>query len=74
MDSDRSEGEEQRENFAKKGGEALNLDNDNFNDSEDVDEEEDDPQEMMKAQQNNKLGSGDKPGGQKEVKGEKLDN
>ena len=43
MDSDRSEGEEQRQHFAKKGGEALNLDNENFNDSEDVDEEEDDP-------------------------------
>lgn len=41
---------EERDHFAKAGGEALDLDAQNFNDSEDVDEEEDDPQEMMKAQ------------------------
>ena len=36
-----SDGEEQ--NFAKQGGEALNLDdNEGFNDSEDVDDVEDD--------------------------------
>ena len=48
MESDHSEGDEEREQFAKQGGEALALDGD-FNDSEYVDEEEDDPQEMMKA-------------------------
>ena len=36
--------EEDPQNFANKGGEALNLDdNDAFNDSEDVDDVEDDP-------------------------------
>jgi len=49
MDSDQSAGDEQRDHFEKKGGEVLNLDNEGFNDSEDVDEEEDDPQEMMNA-------------------------
>ena len=38
-----SDGEDPQ-NFANKGGEALNLDdNDAFNDSEDVDDVEDDP-------------------------------
>jgi hypothetical protein len=63
MDSDQSAGDEQRQQFAKQGGEALDLDNDGFNDSEDVDEEEDDPQEIMKAQQNNKKNEADKPAG-----------
>jgi|TARA_B100000787_G_C15970365_1_gene197025 hypothetical protein len=68
MDSD---AEDQQE-FAKQGGDALNLDDDPnaFNDSEDADdiEDEDDiPQ---------KKGSGAKVGGvpPKEVKGEKLEN
>lgn len=51
---------EQREQFAKQGGEALNLDGD-FNDSEEVDEEdEDDPQEMMKPSSKKDGGSNDK--------------
>ena len=52
--------------FTKQGGEALNLDggNDNFNDSEDVDDAEDDDQPQQKA-------SGSKG---KEVKGKELEN
>ena len=61
-------------NFAKQGGEALNLDdNDGFNDSEDVDDVEDDEDNDA----GKKQPSGAKPGGpgkQKEVKGEKLEN
>ena len=42
MDSDQSDDNEQEQDqFAKQGGEALDLDGD-FQDSEDVDEEEDD--------------------------------
>jgi len=73
MDSDEEEDQmDQRDEFAKQGGEALDLDGD-FQDSEDVDEEEEDndPSEMMRAAQK-KDGSGGKPG--KEVKGEKLEN
>lgn len=69
MDSD---GEERH--FAKQGGEALNLDdNEGFNDSEDVDDVEDDPD----AQANKKEPSPPKPAQTtqpKEVKGEKLEN
>merc|ERR1719446_1873436 len=69
MDSD---GEDEG-NFAKQGGEALNLDDgDGFNDSEDVDDVEDDDE-----QDAGKKESGSKPPGgaqQKEVKGEKLEN
>ena len=45
-----------------------------FNDSEEVDEDDNDPQEMMKAAKQD--GSGAKSGGAppKEVKGEKLEN
>jgi hypothetical protein len=68
MDSD---AEDQQE-FAKQGGDALNLDDDNnaFNDSEDADEIEDEDDAPQKK------GSGAKPGGPppKEVKGEKLEN
>ena len=66
-----SDGEEAA--FAGKGGEALNLeDNDGFNDSEDVDDVEDDDEDAGK-----KEPSGQKPSAaaqQKEVKGEKLEN
>jgi hypothetical protein len=52
MDSDEEDDQiDQRDEFAKYGGEALDLDGD-FQDSEDVDEEEDednDPGEMMRA-------------------------
>ena len=68
MDSD---GDDQQE-FAKQGGDALNLDGDNdaFNDSEDaddIDDEDDAPQ---------KKGSGSKSGNMpaKDVKGDKLEN
>lgn len=60
MDSDEEEDQiDQRDEFANKGGEALDLDGD-FNDSEDVDEEEedDDPQEMMHAASSKNNGSG----------------
>lgn len=67
MDSD-----DDQQEFAPKGGEALNLENndDAFNDSEDVDEPEDDEEVPQKK------GSGAKAPGMpaKEVKGEKLDN
>lgn len=66
MDSD-----DDNQDFAPKGGEALNLENndDAFNDSEDVDEPEDDDDMPQKK------GSGAKPGmPPKEVKGEKLEN
>jgi hypothetical protein len=68
MDSD-----DDQQEFAPKGGEALDLENndDAFNDSEDVDEPEEDEDEDHK-----KLSSGAKAGGMppKEVKGEKLEN
>ena len=68
MDSD---GEDQQQ-FAKQGGDALNLDdnNDAFNDSEDVDEPEDDDEVPQKKSSGAKA-SGMPP---KEVKGEKLEN
>ena len=61
MDSDNSDVEDQ---FAKQGGEAMDLNGD-FNDSEDVDEaEEDDDVEAMGLTKQEK----------KDVKGEKLEN
>ena len=77
MDSD--EDNQQNQEFAKNGGQALDMmAGEGFQDSEDVDEEEDeDPQEMMKAA-SKKDGSGQKlpkaSAAQKEIKGEKLDN
>ena len=68
-----SEGEVQH--FAKQGGEALNLDdNEGFNDSEEVDDVEDDePAEAPKKDPSPpKPAQGQPP--QKEVKGEKLEN
>ena len=59
MDSD----EEQRETFAKQGGEALNLEED-FNDSEVADDDD-----IEKS--DDSLKQGEPP---KDVKGEKLDN
>lgn len=65
---------EVEQNFAKQGGEALNLDdNDGFNDSEDVDDVEDDDDNDA----GKKEPSAQKPAAaaqQKEVKGEKLEN
>lgn len=54
--------------FTKQGGDALNLDggNDNFNDSEDVDDAEDDVQPGMKKASGGKKGA--------EVKGKELEN
>ena len=71
MDSD-GDGDDQQE-FAKQGGDALNLDeadNDAFNDSEDADDIDDEDEAPQKK------GSGSKPGNMppKEVKGEKLEN
>lgn len=65
MDSDGDD----RQEFDKQGGDALNLDGegDAFNDSEDVDEPEDDEDVPQKK------GSGAKVP-PKEVKGEKLEN
>lgn len=55
------DGEE--ENFANKGGEALNLDaNDDFNDSEDVDEVEED-EDVGAAAKKVGVASGAKPVG-----------
>ena len=72
MDSD---GEGGNDAFAKQGGDALNLEDDddggfNQNDSEEADPDDEDEMEP------GKKGSGSKPapGQQKEVKGEKLEN
>ena len=73
MDSD---GEGGADAFAKLGGDALNLEDDddggfNQNDSEEADPDDDDEMDPTKK------GSGSKPPGpgqQKEVKGEKLEN
>jgi len=75
MDSD-GDGDDQQEEqeFAKQGGDALNLDdaedNDAFNDSEDADDIDDEDEAPLKK------GSGSKTGNMppKEVKGEKLEN
>ena len=71
MDSD---GDEEQQHFSKQGGEALNLDdNDQFHDSEDVDDVEDDADNDV----GKKEPSAQKPSqsqAQKEVKGEKLEN
>jgi hypothetical protein len=63
MDSDN---ENPAASFANKGGDQLNLDEEGFNDSDDVDDDE----------QVHGVGSGDKKTGKgdKEVKGEKLEN
>ena len=69
MESDNSGNNEGQ--FAKQGGEALELDGD-FNDSEEVDEEEENPN-MMKPQKPE--GSGGKPPGPGgKVDGKKLEN
>ena len=70
MDSD----DDDQQEFAPKGGEALDLENndDAFNDSEDVDEpEEDEEDDAPQAQSSGAKASGMPP---KEVKGEKLEN
>ena len=67
MDSD-----DDQQDFAKGNGEALNLENnddDEFNDSEDVDEPEDDEAVPQKKSSGAKAGMPPK-----EVKGEKLEN
>ena len=71
-----SEDGDDAQNFANKGGEALNLDaNDDFNDSEDVDDVEEDDNDASKKVS---AAAGAKPAaggaGEKQVKGEKLEN
>jgi hypothetical protein len=65
---DNSDNDDDQE-FAKQGGDALNLDGegDAFNDSEDVDDPEDDDEIPQKKSSGAKMP-------QKEVKGEKLEN
>ena len=69
MDSDQEDNN--RNEFANKGGEALNLDDGaDFNDSEEEDDAEDDIGVPKKPSPPKGAGSGS----QKDVKGEKLDN
>jgi len=69
MDSD---GDDDQQEFAKQGGDALNLDGDNdaFNDSEDADDIDDEDEAPQKKESGSK--SGNMPA--KEVKGDKLEN
>lgn len=67
MDSD-----DENQEFAKQGGEALDIDEDAFDDSEEEEDDDDVPQAPQTNTQ--KQGGGNSAGKQSDVKGEKVEN